>query len=312
MDMYFQEINYKLFRGKSTPAAIKKMMEYDLLPPRNIIEWKSTFIGTFLTKNPRYYGIILTIADIFGHLPYWQDFTRANIRAIVEHYTNQCSQSSARTYMAQIKGSLNDCENKDLIPCKDFAKELIVKNVPSVAIYLNQLDISKLENYTPESAKERIILAQFLCACYTGARHSDILAMTAENIQGEYIIYVSKKTHKEAKIEAKKGLAELLRVAQLSTYADSTFNLCIRDICKKAGINDKVRIYKAGKYVDGYKYDFVSSHTGRRSFASNLASLNVPIREISLRMGHSDITVTQRYILAPISELNDSAQKYFE
>ncbi len=308
-----ETLNDRLFLGKASEQTMRKMEELHMLPAMDGIDgWKNSFIGSFLRKNCKYYGIILQIEKLFGKRPVWADFTRQNIRDIAEYYLCECAQSSARTYLAMIKSALNDCEDKNLIPCRDYSAELAVKNVPSVAVYLTMEEIEKLEAYKPENEIERTILAQFLCSCFTGARHSDILAMTEENIHGKYISYISQKTKKKATIELKKGLPKLLEQARQNKYADSTFNSTIRRICQKAGIDAKVRIFHAGKYESGHKYEFVTSHTGRRSFASNLAALGVPLRDISARMGHSSVTVTERYILAPENKLTPTAMKYFQ
>ena len=308
-----ETLNDRLFRGKASEQTMRKMDDLHMLPRIDEIDgWKNSFIGSFLRKNYKYYGIILQIEKIIGKRPVWADFTRSNIREIVEYYLSECAQSSARTYLALIKSALNDCENKEGIPCREYAAELSVKNIPSVAVYLTMEEIEKLENYKPESESERTILAQFLCSCFTGARHSDILQMTEENIHGKYISYISQKTKKKATIEMKKGLPKLLEQARRNKYADSTFNSTIREICRKAGINDKVRVFHAGKYESGRKYEFVTSHTGRRSFASNLAALGVPLRDISARMGHSSVTITERYILAPENKLSTTAMQYFK
>ena len=306
-------LNKLLFRGKASKRTMERMNALGMLPSGNELnDWKSSFLGSFLRKNHKYYGIICQVEKIIGKRPVWADFTRSNIREIVEYYLSECAQSSARTYLALIKSALNDCENKEGIPCREYAAELSVKNIPSVAVYLTMEEIEKLENYKPESESERTILAQFLCSCFTGARHSDILQMTEENIHGKYISYISQKTKKKATIEMKKGLPKLLEQARRNKYADSTFNSTIREICRKAGINDKVRVFHAGKYESGRKYEFVTSHTGRRSFASNLAALGVPLRDISARMGHSSVTITERYILAPENKLSTTAMQYFK
>ena len=306
-------LNMLLFRGKASKRTMERMNVLGMLPGENEVnDWKNSFLGSFLRKNHKYYGIICQVEKIIGKRPGWGDFTRSNIRDIVEYYLTECAQSSARTYLAMIRSTLNDCEDCQLIPCKDFAAELSVKNVPSVAIYLTIEEMSRLEAYKPQNERESIILAQFLCSCYTGARHSDILAMTEENIHGKYISYISQKTKKKATIELKKGLPQLLEQARQNKYSDSTFNSTIREICRKAGIDSRVRVFHAGKYESGHKYEFVTSHTGRRSFASNLAALGVPLRDISARMGHSSVTVTERYILAPENKLSTRAMEYFK
>ena len=311
------KVDQILFNGKASDITIINMIESGILPV-NIddleqfkIKWRQTFTGCFLLKYPRYYGIIMKIGRIVGRLPEWNDFTRGNIRDIVELLKKECCGSSARTYSAMIRSVLN--YNKEIvnIPCKDFENELRIKNEPHVAIFLTLDDLNKLERYKPGNEREDVILAQFLVGCYTGARHSDILCLNEDNIQGKYITYVSKKTKTPASVELKKGLHRLLGIATTREYSSATFNYTIRDICRKAGIDGNVKVFKAGKSLTGKKYQFVSSHTARRSFASNLANLGVPIREIQLRMGHSNTSMTERYILSPVNKLPESAKGYF-
>ncbi|UVV52623.1 hypothetical protein NXY15_24270 [Bacteroides thetaiotaomicron] len=65
-------------------------------------------------------------------------------------------------------------------------------------------------------------------------------------------------------------MKELLTNLPKEEVSDPTFNNNIRNICRKAGITEAVKVFKAGKEVEGEKWEFVSSHTARRSFATNL------------------------------------------
>ena len=211
-----------------------------------------------------------------------------------------------------IKSVLNDAKDEVELPYPRFADRMNVKSTPSVGVYLNMDDLRKLENYHPENEKESIILAQFLCGCYTGARHSDILQMSVENIDGGFLTYVSQKTKIQATVEAKPILRELLPIAGRRIYSDHFFNCTIRDICRKVGINEQMKVFRKGKYEIGQKWEFVASHTARRSFATNLALLNVPILQIAKRMGHSDIKQSYRYVCCSIGKLDYEAERFFK
>jgi integrase len=136
--------------------------------------------------------------------------------------------------------------------------------------------------------------------------------MTPNDIVDGKISYVSQKTKKLTHVESKKGLNSLIETGNKWSYCDSVFNDTIRDIARKSGINSHVRVFKAGKYNDGEKWQFISSHTARRSFATNLCLLGVPIRDISLRMGHSNTLMTERYIVAQQSNLSNKALAFFK
>ena len=272
--------------------------------------WNETFIGCFLRKYPKYYRILNTIRDIVGENPRWEHFTRSNIREIVTYYRDACAQSTARTYMAMIRGVLNDEPEK--VPCSKFADELKVANVPAINIYINMKEIELIANYQPINEREEVVRAQFLISCYTGARHSDAMVMSPLDIVDGKLSYVSQKTKKYTQVEAKNGLADLIEQGKKRMYCVAIFNETIREIARKAGINGNVRVFRAGKYQDGEKWQYISSHTARRSFATNLCLLGVPIRDISLRMGHSNTIMTERYIVAKQSDLSNKALAFFK
>ena len=57
---------------------------------------------------------------------------------------------------------------------------------------------------------------------------------------------------------------ELLTNLPKEEVSDPTFNNNIRNICRKAGITEAVKVFKAGKEVEGEKWEFVSAtrHAG--------------------------------------------------
>lgn len=74
-----------------------------------------------------------------------------------------------------------------------------------------------------------------------------------------------------------------------------------------AKIDGKVAIreYRGGMAHERYteKYNLVSTHTARRSFATNLSKAkDVPLYAISKALGHSKITTTMRYLRIGIDE----------
>ena len=214
-------------------------------------------------------------------------------------------------YTALIRSVLKDWEEEVDIPCKDF-KVLSIKGVSTINVYLSREEISLLEQYVPQNEKETVIRAQFLVACFTGARHSDVSNITESNIVNGYIVYVSKKTGIKAMMPAHEGILEMIAQANQREYCDSSFCATIKGICEKAGINTNAKIFKGGRYKEGKKSEFVSSHTARRAFATNLYLLGADIYTISKMMGHASPNQTARYICCDIRELSDSVIGYFK
>jgi site-specific recombinase XerD len=90
-----------------------------------------------------------------------------------------------------------------------------------------------------------------------------------------------------------------------------TYNRIIRRLCERAGITERVKVFKAGEHKKGQKWEYCSSHTARISFATNLANLGVPLLEVSKMMGHTTIQQTERYVVKTKAELDVKALKYF-
>ena len=65
----------------------------------------------------------------------------------------------------------------------------------------------------------------------------------------------------------------------------------------------EVTVYQKGTAHTGPKYRFISTHTGRRTFATNLSMRGCPLEQIAIMMGHvtgnvPNIAMTAGYICA--------------
>lgn len=103
---------------------------------------------------------------------------------------------------------------------------------------------------------------------------------------------------------------ELLTNLPKEEVSDPTFNNNIRNICRKAGITEAVKVFKAGKEVEGEKWEFVSSHTARRSFATNLYLRGADLYSISQMMGHASVEMTQNYLCCGLREQSAQVMEY--
>ena len=69
------------------------------------------------------------------------------------------------------------------------------------------------------------------------------------------------------------------------------------------GITDEVSVFSNGKTKVRKKYQFIATHTGRRTFATRLSLKGCPLEQIAIMMGHisgnvPNITMTSKYICA--------------
>ncbi|MGM9736933.1 MAG: tyrosine-type recombinase/integrase [Candidatus Cryptobacteroides sp.] len=242
----------------------------------------------------------------------WADLTKARLFAFRDEVLKEVAPTSARTYFTVLKGVLARYED-EVDFCKDYRDILHARKESPVKTYLTMTELKKLEQVRTETATEKQVLYQFLIGAYTGMRISDIREVTAENVVDGQLSYVSKKTAVHAVVPCSDRVKGYILWVQANEQKITLagYNKIIRRLCHRAGICDRVKVYKAGATLTGPKYEYVSSHTARISFCTNLSKLHVPLLDISRMAGHTNTAMTERYIVNTNVELPQSAMKYF-
>ena len=243
----------------------------------------------------------------------WDDLTKANLADFRDHLLESVAHSSAHTYVAQLSAVIARYEDELTLP-KDWRSIMRIKNEIPVKTYLTRKEIEKFAAVTPKNAKERYVQACFLVSCWTGMRVSDAKCVTEENITGGYLRYTAIKTGIEAVVPAKPGLWDLIRIVQEypKEMGHDGYNNWLRKMCLRAGITEKVKVVKAGKHLTLPKWQCVSSHTGRVSFASCLNEAGAGLVEIATLMGHRETSTTLRYICKSSVNLSPRALQFFQ
>lgn len=243
----------------------------------------------------------------------WADVSRSALYDLRDHLADSVAPGTARTIMANFKALLNRVRDEVDIP-QDYAKILSAKGCKPVKIYLSEEDLEKLEGAYIHTERQQYIKNVFLICAYTGLRVSDAMNLTTENIVGGSLHFVAQKTKKAGVVPLKNGLAE--RIIWVAAHRDcrvtlKSYNEGIRLMCKNAGIDEEVKIFKAGKEQTGPKWQFVSSHTARISTASCLNKRGVPIGDIMRVLQHSSQHTTENYIVRDNAELSPEAMGFF-
>lgn len=241
----------------------------------------------------------------------WEDLTKGGLFAFRDTLLSEVATSSARTYFAVLRAVLERFEDTEKV-CKDYRTILRAKNEKPVKTFLTQTELARLDSVAIKTDAERLVLNQFMIAALTGARLSDVRELTPDNITGGILSYVSIKTGIQSVIPCSEkvsgyvnGLSEIKK-----SVTTAGFEKIIRRLCKRAGIDSTVKVYKAGRHLEGPKWMFVSSHTARISFCTNLSKLGVPLIDVSRLAGHSSVTMTERYIVKTAIKLPDTAMSY--
>lgn len=141
----------------------------------------------------------------------------------------------------------------------------------------------------------------FLIGAFTGLRVSDFSRLEAQNI-GENITIRTKKTGTKVVIPIHWVVREIMDSGYdfSTSMPDQKINDYIKEVAMMAGINDEVVVTRniGGKDMEiAYKkYQLVTTHTARRSFATNAYKAGVPTIAIMKITGHTRETTFLKYI----------------
>jgi integrase len=170
------------------------------------------------------------------------------------------------------------------------------------AVYLSLEEIDRINNLKLKRESD-IVRDVFIIGCFTALRYSDYSTLKYDNVIGNNIVIKTKKTGTTVRIpmhpyvkEIMKKYSNVLPVMRSS----QNFNKVIKTVCKKAGINAAVRIERTvGMKIERknhLKWQLVSSHTARRSGATNMYLAKIPTFRIMLITGHKTEQAFFKYI----------------
>lgn len=154
-----------------------------------------------------------------------------------------------------------------------------------------------------------LVRNRFLIGAFSGLRVSDFSQLNERNIVGDLIMLRTRKTDTPIAVPVHPVIRKILDDGfdLNKTISDQKMNTYIKHLAKMARIDGKVAIreYRGGepRVRCTEKYNLVSTHTARRSFATNLLKAkDVPLSAISKALGHSKITTTMRYLRVGVEE----------
>ena len=171
-------------------------------------------------------------------------------------------------------------------------------------IYLDETDIKRLIDCTLPTESLEQVRDLFVMACYTGVRIQDYNKLNRFHLVNDGTMFKirTEKTGAEVLIplhaEAKRILLKYNGMPKV--ISSQKFNEYIKSVCRIGGIDELVQITRT---VEGKrqtticpKYELVSSHTARRSFATNTYKAGIPTLAIMAITGHSTEKVFMKYV----------------
>lgn len=142
----------------------------------------------------------------------------------------------------------------------------------------------------------------FLIGAFTGLRYSDYSRLLPENIRDGIIQIRNQKTGVTTSVPEHWVVREIIDSGYDFAHPlwEQKLNDQIKDVARMAGITENVLVSrnKGGRVTESVlpKYELVSSHTARRSFATNAYKAGIPSIAIMKITGHKRESTFMRYI----------------
>lgn len=182
------------------------------------------------------------------------------------------------------------------------------------SVYLNEEELNLINDLDLSNFKRlENVRDLFLIGCWTGLRFSDFSRLTEENIKKGFIEIITQKTQREVVIPIHPIVKNILLKYEgrlPRSLSNQKMNVYIKEVCSMIPeLSEKISksMSKGGLKVSQKvnKYELITTHTARRSFASNMYLDNMPSKTIMEITGHKTEKQLLEYIkLTPKEHAN--------
>lgn len=172
-------------------------------------------------------------------------------------------------------------------------------------IYLTEEEISRIQNLNLSLDKKMEKVRDiFIIGCRTGLRFSDLMRIQPANINihERLLKIITQKTKELVYVPLMPEVLELCAKYNcvFPRTTNGLFNFYIKKIGLLANISDDIEVKMSQGGSNAYrivkKYELMSSHTARRSFATNAYLANVPTISIMRITGHHTEESFMKYL----------------
>ncbi|MBL7854848.1 MAG: site-specific integrase [Cyclobacteriaceae bacterium] len=222
----------------------------------------------------------------------------------------ELNDNTVGTHIKHIKTIMNEAFERDLHSNLKFKRKgFVVFRKDSDSVYLSESEISSLLAIDLRSNQKLERVRDVFCInCWLGLRYSDLVRVTKDKIieeNGMTLLKIeTEKTGQIVRVPINPKARPLLEKYgyNLPAISPQKFNEYLKEVTaiKRAGLDIPVEIThsRAGQKVRKTvpKYELITSHTARRSFATNLYLQGVPSQHIMTVTGHKTEKAFRAYL----------------
>ncbi len=272
-------------------------------------------IGLSLSRVNSYKSLKKMITEYQGKRRYKvKDVNIGFAKDFLTHLLNtkQYQKSYALKKIADLKTVCNDAEVYGIETNPQYKKIESTKPQNENILYLTPDELKRIEDTNLLNEAHQNARKWLLLGCNLGQRGGDLLNLNETNFINrsglEVIELKQQKTGKNVTIPVLDTTKEIIKTGLPYKISIQKFNEHIKEVCRLAEINEMVQgglitVTKKGKgnkkkrKIDGIyqKWELISSHVCRRSFATNLYGI-LPTPLIMKITAHSSEKMLLNYI----------------
>lgn len=270
--------------------------------------------------------------------PSWMKLTR--VRDLVKEFDSKLTFDKIKpmffenfySFLVNQKQMINNTANKNIQFFKSFLiwantngftdntsfRSFKSKTEQNEIVYLNEDELMSL--YKMDIKIERLARVRdaFLFQCFTGVRYSDIQNISWSDIRNGIWHLRTQKTKDILQIPLSSYALNIIERYRnwekpLPVISNQKMNLFLKELCKEAEINEKVKIvqYRGKERIEETfkKYEVVGTHTARRTFISLSLRKGMKPDVIMAITGHKTYRMMQKYLKIDDSHKREEMDK---
>ena len=316
MDAHFKAMASGI---RLTDAMLAAALSPGSVPRRKVVDFKAFWLGVVESRvqDGRFaHQTIKNMRSCLNILVDYERYRRTEIhfdmidKAFLEDFRQflvkkrEHGQNTISKHFRMIATVLNIAVEQG-IPIKTDFQTFRVGELPAHNIYLSLDELNRLAACDlPERLRRAADI--FLIGCFTALRYSDFSRFRVEHIRkvrGVDMIFIKQqKTGDDVVIPMHPvvhgiigrygGLPRMISAQKLNVY--------VKEACRLAGITDSIVHYfnQGGKNLTSVvqKWELVSSHTARRSCATNMHIAGIDSKLIMKLTGHRKESTFMKYL----------------
>jgi integrase len=235
-----------------------------------------------------------------------------------------CNNSVGR-YTKTLKMFLNEATDRELNTNLTFRnKRFKILSEQTYSIYLNEKELEEMFQLDLSGNKKlERVRDLFIVGCWTGLRFGDLTNILPENIKGDKIEIKTQKTGQIVVLPMHRMVKEIMErykdfpnslPPSISNVKMNAYLKIVGELVESLHEITQTNITRGGRLItkNRKKYELVTVHTARRSFATNLYKDGVSSLTIMKLTAHKSEKVFLNYLKATAEENASLVEKHWQ